>query len=63
MKTITIISGVTLTATESTIRAYKREVYEAETTRRLIAWLKTHDLSEENYSDIYKDIYGFRPRW
>ena len=60
MKTITIIEGVTLTATQSTIDAFLAEKREAE----LTAWLAdpANRYSEE-YSDIYKDVHGFRPRW
>ena len=71
MKTITIIEGVTLTATHSTIDAYLIEKADAEAERldrevemKLRRWLadpaNRHD---ECYSDIYKDVYGFRPRW
>lgn len=71
MKTIIIIEGVTLTATQSTINAYLIEKADAEAERlerevemKLRRWLadpaNRHD---ECYSDIYKDVYGFRPRW
>ena len=71
MKTITIIEGITLTATRSTIDRYLAEVAEAEAERhdlevemKLRRWLadpaNRHD---ECYSDIYKDVYGVRPRW
>lgn len=64
MKTITIIEGVTLTATQSTINAYLAEKREAEVLAELTAWLAdpANRYSEE-YSDIYKDVHGFRPRW
>lgn len=64
MKTITIIEGVTLTATQSTIDHYFAEVAEAENEARILAWLAdpANRYSEE-YSDIYKDVYGVRPRW
>lgn len=26
-------------------------------------YLNTHDITDELYSDIYKDVYGVRPRW
>lgn len=71
MTTITIIEGITLTATQSTIDAYLIEKADAEAERlerevemKLRRWLadpaNRHD---ECYSDIYKDVYGFRPRW
>ena len=64
MKTITIIEGVTLTATQSTIDRYLAEKREAEVLAELTAWLAdpANRYSEE-YSDIYKDVYGVRPRW
>jgi hypothetical protein len=71
MTTITITEGITLTATRSTINAYLIEKADAEAERldrevemKLRRWLadpaNRHD---ECYSDIYKDVYGFRPRW
>jgi uncharacterized protein Yka (UPF0111/DUF47 family) len=71
MTTITITEGITLTATQSTINAYLIEKADAEAERldrevemKLRRWLadpaNRHD---ECYSDIYKDVYGFRPRW
>ena len=64
MKTITIIEGVTLIATQSTINAYLAEKREAEVLAELTAWLAdpANRYSEE-YSDIYKDVHGVRPRW
>lgn len=64
MKTITIIEGVTLTATQSTIDTFLAEKREAEVLAELTAWLAdpANRYSEE-YSDIYKDVHGFRPRW
>lgn len=64
MKTITIIEGVTLTATQSTIDTFLAEKREAEVLAELTAWLvdPANRYSEE-YSDIYKDVYGVRPRW
>lgn len=64
MKNIIIIEGVTLTATQSTIDRYLAEKREAEVLAELTAWLAdpANRYSEE-YSDIYKDVYGVRPRW
>lgn len=31
--------------------------------RELREWLRTADPSDPEYSDIFKDVYGFRPRW
>lgn len=70
MKTITIIEGVTLTATLSTIAAYEAELAAIEAERReaqhladLLEVLRSMDRSDPLYSDLYKDIYGVRPRW
>ena len=62
MKTITIAEGITLTATQHTIDAYEREKREAEAEAELIHWLATGDPHDECYSDVYKDVYGVRPR-
>lgn len=64
MQTIIIIEGVTLTATQSTIDRYLAEKREAEVLAELTAWLAdpANRYSEE-YSDIFKDVHGFRPRW
>lgn len=71
MKTITIIEGVTLTATQPTIDAYLAEVAEAEAERlafeeemKLLRWLADPaNRTDPLYSDIYKDVHGVRPRW
>lgn len=71
MKIITIIEGVTLTATQSTIDRYLAEVAEAEAERlaleeerKILRWLADPtNRADPLYSDIYKDVHGFRPRW
>ena len=71
MKTITIIEGVTLTATQSTIDAYLAEKREAEAERlafeeerKILRWLADPaNRVDPLYSDIFKDVYGVRPRW
>jgi hypothetical protein len=71
MKTITIIEGITLTATQSTIDAFRAEVARAEARRqeaakraKLAAWLRDPaNFADPLYSDIYKDVHGVRPRW
>ena len=62
MKTIEITKGITLTATQSTIDRYLAEKREAEVLAELKAWLAdpANRYSDE-YSDIHKDVYGFRP--
>lgn len=62
MKTITIIEGVTLTATQSTIDAFLAEKREAEVREELKAWLEVPEhRTYPEWSDIHKDVYGFRP--
>ena len=74
MMTITIIADVTLTASKATCEAYLAEVREAEERARWIAeereidrklreWLRTASPEDPEYSDIYKEVYGVRPRW
>lgn len=62
MQSITICEGVTLIATKSTIDAYMRELRELELERELREWLNSHDITDELYSDVFKDMYGVRPR-
>ena len=62
MQTITIIEGVTLTATQSTIDRYLAEKREAEVLAELMAWLEVPEhRTYPEWSDIHKDVYGFRP--
>lgn len=64
MNTIIITEGVTLTATQSTIDTFLREEREVARERSLIEWLATPEAQEcPEYSDVYKDVYGVRPRW
>lgn len=62
MQSITICKGVTLIATKSTIDAYMRELRELELKRELREGLGSHDITDELYSDVFKDMYGVRPR-
>ena len=69
MFTITLTEGVTLTATRSTLNrlyseidAKRREAHAAEVERELADLLRTMSPSDPEYSDIYKDVYGVRPR-
>lgn len=34
-----------------------------EAVQRAHRWLAEHDFSDAEYSDIYKDVHGVRPRW
>ena len=62
MQTITIIEGVILTATQSTIDTYLAEKREAEVREELMAWLEVPEhRTYPEWSDIHKDVYGFRP--
>ena len=64
MKTITIAEGITLTATQSTINTFFAEKRETEMEAELLAWLADPaNRQDPIYSDIYKDVHGFRPRW
>lgn len=64
MKTITIIEGVTLTATQSTIDTFLAEKREAEWEARTKAWLSDPaNESNPDYAEVYKDVYGIRPSW
>ena len=62
MKTIEIANGIRLTATQSTIDAFLAEKRETEIRAELKAWLEVPEHREyPEYSDIHKDVYGFRP--
>ena len=71
MKSITIIEGVTLTASVATLNAYLIEKADIEVERlereeemKLLRWLADPvNRADPLYSDIYKDVHGFRPRW
>jgi hypothetical protein len=64
MKTITIIEGITLTATQSTIDRYLAEHLALEEERKILRWLADPaNRVDPLYSDIYKDVHGVRPRW
>ena len=71
MKTIEIANGIRLTATQSTIDTYLAEVAKAEAERlaleeerKILRWLADPaNRADPLYSDIYKDVHGFRPRW
>lgn len=45
---------------EAERKAYEKEMAIEEENR---LWLRTHDSSHPLYSDIFKDVYGYRPRW
>ena len=62
MKTIVIAAGITLTATAATIAQYERECADIAREREAIAWLDSHTMDDPDYSDIFKDVYGVRPR-
>ena len=65
MRTITIMEGITLTATEATIAEYER--YRDAKTWEDKARVHLAELYVKGeydlYSDLYKDVYGVRPRW
>ena len=64
MLTITITEGITLTASQSTIDALLAEKRAAEVEAELLAWLADPaNRQDPLYSDIFKDVHGFRPRY
>lgn len=65
MKTITITEGIRLTATAATIATYEDECREiAEWKRDCELLARAAEVGDwDFYSDLHKDMYGFRPRW
>jgi hypothetical protein len=64
MLTITITEGITLTASQSPIDTLLAEKRAAEVEAELRAWLADPaNRQDPSYSDIFKDVHGFRPRW
>ena len=62
MKTIEIANGIRLTDTQSTIDTFLAEKREAEVREELKAWLEVPEhRTYPEWSDIHKDVYGFRP--
>ena len=61
--TTIIISGVTLTLTATTAETLRREIAEDRAERELYEVLRAMKPGDPNYSDIYKEVYGVRPRW
>lgn len=50
---------------EMALKAEQKAQYEEDLRieRELLKWLATADRNDPEYSDIYKDVYGVRPRW
>ena len=63
MKSIVIAAGITLTATAATIAAYEAECKAIKAEREAREWLASHQPGDPEYSDVFKDVYGVRPRW
>ena len=61
--TTMMIKGVRCVLTTETAAEIEREMREIERDREAREWLNSHDITDELYSDIFKDVYGFRPRW
>ena len=67
MRTITICEGVTLTASEKTLRRYETQKVELAAEQRwrknAFRWLEEAYKSGDwdLYSDLHKDIFGVRP--
>ena len=69
MKTIEIATGITATLTEDSYEEYMAEIAAMEAERKaaeaeheLWLTLRSMDRNDPLYSDLYKDLYGFRPR-
>jgi hypothetical protein len=63
MKTINI-NGVSFTLTEATYARIMRQRAEEEEEAKRLAFLRDPaNYDDPIYSDIYKDVYGVRPRW
>ncbi len=67
-KTVEIITDVTVTYFEDS--DFAEFLYEMEVEKRdreieeeLLEYLATHSPEDEDYSDIYKEVYGVRPRF
>ena len=64
MVTFEVVSGVTCTASEAVYDRFVAECREAQIQAQLEAWLADPaNEDSESYSDIFKDVYGVRPRW
>lgn len=63
MKYFTIAENVTIIASKSTIKTIKKEMKDLQAERAALDWLEDHDPSDTEYSYLFKDLYGFRPRW
>ena len=63
MITFTICSGVTVTASRAVYNRFCAERREAQVMADLMAWLADPaNADSADYSDIYKDVHGIRPR-
>lgn len=64
MRTIQINEYITLTASEDVIREYEWEQEEREWMAEGVELLrKAYEAGDwDFYSDLHKDLYGFRPR-
>ena len=62
MKKIKIAEGIYLTASDKTIEAFLEERKEMKRLNELTDWLKTHTEADQDYSDIFKEVYGVRPK-
>ena len=65
MRTIIIATDITLTASEKVIRKYEKELDEIRWEKEAYRLLEEAYNNEDwdFYSDLYKDLYGVRPRW
>lgn len=61
--TTMMIKGVRFIVTAETAADINRELRAEENERKAREWLDSHKPGDPDYSDIFKDVYGFRPRW
>lgn len=63
MTTFTVVDGVTCTASKAVYDRFLTERREAQVEADLRDWLANPaNANSEEYSDIFKEVYGVRPR-
>lgn len=64
MQTIEINANITLIASEKVVKAFLAEKQDMEWEAWATEWLANpENWDDPCYSDIFKDVYGVRPRW
>ena len=63
MVTFEVVSGVTCTASQAVYDRFLADRRNAEIDAELSAWLANPaNADSESFSDIFKEVYGVRPR-